>query len=59
MQKKVSFTKYHPDLVEYAIEEKEKIPGGWNGQMETNITKYASGGVEKVTRRRERRYLVD
>ena len=51
--KEVNVTKYHLNCVEYAMEEKEKISGGWNSQMEANNIKCNSGRVEKMRRRRE------
>jgi len=35
------------------VEEKEKIPGGWNNQIEANNTQCNSGRVERMRRRRE------
>ena len=40
-------------FVEYAMKEKEKIPGEWNSQIEANNTQCNSGSVEKMTRRRK------
>jgi hypothetical protein len=40
IKKEVSVTKYHPDPVEYAMQEKEKIPGGWNSWREANNTQW-------------------
>ena len=51
--KEVSVTKYYPNCFEYAMDEKEKIPGGWNSQNEANNTQCNSGRVEKMRRRRE------
>ena len=48
IEKEVSITIYHLDPVEYAIEEKEKIPGGWNSQMEVNNNQCDSGRVERM-----------
>ena len=31
--------------------EEEKIPGGWNTQMEVNNTQYNAGSVERMRRR--------
>ena len=59
IQKEVSVTKHHLDFGEYAIEEKEKIPGGCNSHMEANKTKCDSGRVERMRRRRECWFLVD
>ena len=58
-KKEVSFTKYHPDPVEYAMVEKEKIPGRWNSQMVDTNTHCDSGRVEMLRNRRERWFLVD
>ena len=44
--------KYHLGPVEYTMEEKEKIPGEWNRQMEINNTQYDDGCVERMRRRR-------
>ena len=50
--KEVRVTKYHLDCVEYEVEEKEKIPGGWNSQMEANNTQWDSCPVERMRRRK-------
>ena len=59
IKKKVSFTKYHPDPVEYAMEEKEMIPCGWNSQIKANNTQRDSGCVGRMRSRRGRQFLVD
>ena len=41
------------------MEEKEKIPVGWNSKREANNTQCDSGAVERMMRRRERLFLVD
>ena len=41
------------------MEEKEKIPVGWNSKREANNTQCNSGAVERMMRRRERLFLVD
>ena len=46
VQKKASITQYHPDTVKHVMKEKEKIPVGWNSEMEANNTKSYCGFVE-------------
>ena len=41
------------------MEEKEKIPGGWNIQWEANNTKFDSDSVERMRRRRERLFMLE
>ena len=48
IQKEVSATKHHLDIVEYAMQKKENIPGGWNSQREANNTQWDSGRVERM-----------
>ena len=45
VQKK-NITQHLPDTVKHVIEEKEKIPGGWNSQMEANNIQYYCGRFE-------------
>ena len=51
--KEVSITKFHLDCVEYAMEEQESIPGGWNSQVEANNTQWDSCRVERMRRRKK------
>ena len=53
IKEEVSVNNSHLDLFGYAMEEKERIPGGWNRQMKVNNTQCDSGRVERMRRRTE------